>query len=82
MPSLGVLSATPKSYGSSLYITLLYGYLGEMDHAFAWLEKCVESRDGGLIIMRVDPPFAPLRSDPRFEQVARRVGVQPEKRSR
>jgi TolB-like protein/DNA-binding winged helix-turn-helix (wHTH) protein/Tfp pilus assembly protein PilF len=63
------------NYGSSMQIAEVYAYLGDADRAFARLEKGFEERDGALIVMRVEPALEPLRSDPRFEQLERRVGV-------
>ena len=46
-----------------------------MDKAFAWLDEAVNARNAGLVYLRVDPKFAPLRSDPRFARVCERVGL-------
>jgi tetratricopeptide (TPR) repeat protein len=58
-------------------IALVYAGLGEKDKAFAWLEKSYEVRDKGLTYLKVDPCLDPLRSDPRFEDLLRRVGLPP-----
>lgn len=52
---------------------MLYGWLGEKDQAFTWLEKAVIGQTRDLIYLRVTPELAPLRSDPRFEAIAVRV---------
>jgi TolB-like protein/DNA-binding winged helix-turn-helix (wHTH) protein/Tfp pilus assembly protein PilF len=72
-----VLARFGKNYGSALDTAAVYVYLGEKDRAFALLEKALGERVGGLIIMRVTPEWEPIRSDPRFEQLARRVGLPP-----
>lgn len=64
-------------YGLSSNLTAVYAWLGEKDRAFGFLEKSFQERDGSLILMRVAPELEPLRSDARFEQIARRVGVLP-----
>ncbi|HAF22791.1 MAG TPA: hypothetical protein DCK93_07725 [Blastocatellia bacterium] len=49
--------------------------LGERDKAFAELNKAYENREGGLIRLKVDPRLDPLRDDPRFQELLRRVGL-------
>ncbi len=62
----------------SLYgIALTYARLGQTEQAFAWLEKAYEERDSRLISLKVDPMFDDLRSDPRFQNLIRRVGLRP-----
>ncbi len=52
----------------------VYAALGEADAAFEWLEKAYERRQLTVTWIRVDPFFDPLRSDPRFEDLVRRIG--------
>ena len=54
---------------------MLYATVGEKDKAFAELDKAYESREKGLIDLKVDPSFDPLRDDPRFQDLLRRVGL-------
>jgi len=57
-------------------IGILYGALGELNEAFAWLEKAYEERDPELTYLKVPGRrFAPLRHDARFQQLVRRVGL-------
>ncbi len=49
--------------------------LGRTDEAFAWLEKSIQAREDGLVSLKVNPRFDPLRSDPRFESVLLRIGL-------
>jgi len=55
-------------------VSLIYAGLGDKDSAFEWLEKASEVRDKGLTFLKVDPCLDPLRSDPRFPALLRRVG--------
>jgi TolB-like protein len=56
-------------------IALVYAGLGEKDAAFTWLEKSYDVRDKGLTYLKIDPCMDPLRSDPRFARLVRRVGL-------
>jgi TolB-like protein len=55
-------------------IAFIYAGLGDKDHAFAWLESAFQSRDKGILYLKIDPCLDPLRSDPRFEELIKRVG--------
>jgi tetratricopeptide (TPR) repeat protein len=56
----------------ALAIAQVYIGLGDKDRAFHWLDKAVEQRDLDLLL-RYDSPYAPLRSDPRFAGLLRRM---------
>ena len=58
-------------------IALVYAGLGEKDEAFAWLEKSFAVRDKGLTYLKIDPCLDPLRSDSRFPDLVKRVGLPP-----
>jgi hypothetical protein len=50
---------------------------GERDEAFQWLEKAYHERSAWLVCARVDPKYDNLRSDPRFADLLRRLGLAP-----
>jgi tetratricopeptide (TPR) repeat protein len=52
---------------------LIHAGLGEKDEAFKWLERAYEELDKGMAFLRVDPTLDPLRSDPRFQDLLRRM---------
>jgi TolB-like protein/DNA-binding winged helix-turn-helix (wHTH) protein len=52
-----------------------YSSLGNNDRAFAWLDKAVEQRNWMIIYLKRDDVWNPLRSDPRFKPLLRRVGL-------
>jgi hypothetical protein len=54
-----------------------YGSLGDLDHTLMWLEKAFGERSGALLLMNLDPEFAPVRADPRFRGFTARVGLPP-----
>ncbi len=47
---------------------------GETEEAMTWLERAYEERDPLLLVVKVDPRMDPLRSDPRFQDLLRRIG--------
>jgi TolB-like protein/class 3 adenylate cyclase/tetratricopeptide (TPR) repeat protein len=49
--------------------------LGEKDQALDWLEKCYEEQDGYSWFLKVDPIFDPLRTEPRFQALLKKVGL-------
>ena len=55
----------------------IYGQLGDKDRAFEWLEKAYGERDSQLANLRAEPRNDPLRSDPRFKDLLRRIGLPP-----
>ena len=48
--------------------------VGDTEIAFEWLEKAFAERSPDLIELNADPVFDPLRPDPRFGDLLRRVG--------
>ena len=55
----------------------IYAGLGDKDQAFKWLEKGYDERAAPLFYIKVDPIWDPLRSDPRFDDLLRRIGLSP-----
>lgn len=53
----------------------IYAELGEKDAAFFYLEKCRQNRQLYMLWLRIEPKLDTLRSDPRFEDLIRRVGL-------
>jgi len=53
----------------------MYAELGEKDKALEALNRMYEERRAGLLGIKVDPRFDKLRSDPRFQDLLRRVGL-------
>ena len=68
------------NYVSSFNIAVIHAGLGEMDQAFTWLEKAYEERSAELVTLTTEPRFDTLRPDPRFTNLARRVGLVLQKR--
>jgi TolB-like protein len=75
-----ILSIARRRYqerdGAALAVARAYVALGEVEQAFKWLERAYQERDGYLVTLKVAPLYDPLRSDPRFDELLRRVGLQ------
>jgi hypothetical protein len=56
------------------FIAAIYGALDEKDQAFAWLQRAYDERDPQITYLLLDPFVDPLRSDPRFNALVRKVG--------
>jgi TolB-like protein/DNA-binding winged helix-turn-helix (wHTH) protein len=64
-----------RSYVSPHELALLYTGLGDRDRALDHLERAYQERDPWLSIIRVQPQFASLNSEPRFQQLLQRIGL-------
>ncbi len=59
-------------------IAYVEAWRGNVDQAFAWLDKAVVYRDSGLPLIAADPMFANLKGDPRWLPFLRKQGKSPE----
>jgi len=59
------------------HLPRIHGYLGEMDQAFEWLEQEYDTREGDIWALKVNPRVDPLRDDPRFHDLLRRMNLEP-----
>ena len=62
-------------YVRAEYLAMGYAALGDTDRAFAALERAYAARSGGLIYLHIDPGYAPLKGDPRFQDLVARIGL-------
>jgi TolB-like protein/DNA-binding winged helix-turn-helix (wHTH) protein/Tfp pilus assembly protein PilF len=66
----------PGSYVPSSTLAADYALAGENDKAFAWLDKAYDEREGqSVTLLKVDPSFKNLRSDPRFSALLQKIGL-------
>ena len=70
-------AASKESFVPALFVALVYAGLEDKGQAFTWLEKAYEERFNRLAYLKVDALWDPLRSDPRFADLLRRVGIPP-----
>jgi eukaryotic-like serine/threonine-protein kinase len=62
-------------YVPAYVFALIYAGLDNKDQAFQWLEKSYQDREANLCFFKIDPQMKPLRSDPRFSDLVRRIGL-------
>ena len=69
------LKSESSSLGSpAFYIAMIYAQIGEKDKAYEWLNRSLQENEVELYWLMVEPPFEPIRSDPRWEDMLYKVG--------
>ena len=63
-------------YVSSNLKAVIHTGLGDNDQAFEWLESAYQEHDVQLLPIKVDPVWDPLRSDPRFQDLLKKMGLE------
>jgi TolB-like protein/Tfp pilus assembly protein PilF len=63
------------SAGAEYQVAEAYAYFGNVDQAFAWLDRAVEFRDPGIQWLRGDPQLRNLTRDPRYVALLRRLNL-------
>ncbi|HEY0080325.1 MAG TPA: protein kinase [Pyrinomonadaceae bacterium] len=63
-------------YVSPYFISIVYVGLGDDERAFQWLERALQDRHPGMVLMNVDPRFDRLRRDPRFDALMKRINAE------
>jgi TolB-like protein len=58
----------------SFYLAMIYAQMGEIDTAYQWLDKSFQDHEVEMYWLKVEPPFEPLRSDPRWQVMLDKVG--------
>jgi serine/threonine-protein kinase len=64
-----------QQYMRSEVLAMGYAAVGDLDRAFDSLERAYQARSAGLIYLHLDPGYDPLRSDPRYENLVKRIGL-------
>jgi tetratricopeptide (TPR) repeat protein len=66
-----------KEYLAPTILAGVYALSGKKDLAFALLEKAIDSRDGWVSLIKIQPAYDGLRPDPRFASLLQRVNLTP-----
>jgi len=64
-----------SSYVPSVLVAATCVRVGDKECAFRWLEKGFDERDDLMINLKVEPVFDSIRTDPRYQELVRRVGI-------
>ncbi|HKQ79526.1 MAG TPA: protein kinase [Blastocatellia bacterium] len=70
-----LLELNRRRYVTPVALVQVYIGLGDKDRAFDWLEKVYQERSNFMAFLKVIPMADPLRSDPRFDDLLRRIGL-------
>jgi TolB-like protein/Tfp pilus assembly protein PilF len=64
-----------QRYVPAFSFGIAYAALGDKDQALQWIEQCLHDAAWEITLLKVDPAFDKLRSDPRFNDLVKRVGI-------
>ena len=71
----GLQELSKREYVSPYEIAQVHARLGDRERVFSWLEKAYMERDSGIVALKVEPAFQGLRSDPRLQNLVKRIGL-------
>jgi TolB-like protein/Tfp pilus assembly protein PilF len=69
---------TASKYVPFYYIADIYAALGDKEAAFEWLNRALDQHSNSCLLLAIDPAFLGFRSDPRFQQATRKIGLPPQ----
>ncbi|MEK6323139.1 MAG: protein kinase [Acidobacteriota bacterium] len=76
--TLDLLKQRPKTdFDVPFWLAEAYLHLGDKDQAFEWFQKAADIGHPGMDVIKLDPMFDSLRSDSRFADLVRRLGLSP-----
>jgi serine/threonine protein kinase/Tfp pilus assembly protein PilF len=70
-----MLKGSEQAYVSPYYIGYIYIALEEDDQGFRWLNKAYEEKDSWLRYLKIEQAFDRVRSDPRFKELLKKIGL-------
>lgn len=72
-----LIEKSRQQYVAADAIAGVYAVLGEKDEAFRWLDRAFDEHSASMVSFTSHPEFRSLRSDPRFTELLRRIGIDP-----
>ena len=70
-----LLELSREHHVDPYHFGIIYAGLGEAGKAFEWFEKAYRARSEELLFLKVEPRLDPIRADPRFKSLVRRIGL-------
>ncbi|HVF40928.1 MAG TPA: protein kinase [Gemmatimonadaceae bacterium] len=70
-----LLDARATQVVSAWGLAVLHASLGDVDETFKWLDVAIEEKSPGLLLLRVHPRLDPIRADPRYWPLVKRLGL-------
>ena len=75
IPDIAIVRELADGYVSPWGVAWVYSELGDRDSTFEWLEKAYAERSNGMAYLAVRHIDDPIRADPRYADLLRRVGL-------
>jgi serine/threonine protein kinase/tetratricopeptide (TPR) repeat protein len=72
-----LVDSSTRNRAGTYKVAVVYTGLGEKDRALEWLERAYKERASDMCYLKSDPRLAPLNSDPRFQDLLRRMNFPP-----
>jgi serine/threonine-protein kinase len=69
------IKASQDQYISSRAIAAVHTGMGDTESAIQWLERACDERAAWMVFLKVEPIWDPLRDEPRFQEILRRIGL-------
>ncbi len=70
-----LLGRAQRRYVDPSLVAQAYISVRDADHAFLWLDKAIDAHSGQMEFLAIDPIYDPIRNDPRFVALIRKVGL-------
>ncbi len=67
------IKRSETEYVPPFFIAANYASAGDGDAAFQWLQKAIDEPDSYVLYLRIDPSFGKFHSDPRYQQLLKRL---------
>jgi tetratricopeptide (TPR) repeat protein len=70
-----LMELSKRQFVSPYHIGLIHVALGQIDEAFQWLERSFEAKEDAVVSFKMNPRLDAIRTDPRFKDLLKRIGL-------